>query len=69
MGGDQVSGGVSFPCQHATPVANKKKILKKVKLSYDWLNILRLDEDDVWLVQYNYNQWFIKRLSIWFHDC
>ena len=33
MGRDQVSGGVSVPCQHATPVANDlwKPLEKNIK--------------------------------------
>ena len=29
--------------------------------------VLRLDGDDLGLVQYNYNRWLIKRLWMWFH--
>ena len=31
------------------------------------LIVLRLDNDNLWLVQCNCNRWFIKRLWIWFH--
>ena len=29
--------------------------------------VFRLDKDDLWVVQLNYDRWFIKRLWFWFH--